>query len=87
MNVYRSRNKKESIVHSVLDQFNFHTTIIGDPMGDEYSTLLSGVKILYMRRWDNLRGALEEGPSQVEYGVRQGVIEEVRKLVNRKDKS
>ena len=56
-------------------------------MGDEYSTLLSGVKILYARRWDNLRGAMEEEPSQVEYGVRQGVIEEVRKLVNRRDKS
>jgi hypothetical protein len=70
MNVNRSREKKNQSLILFLIILIIKLLSLVAPMGDEYSTDLSGVRVICARRWDNLRGALEERPSQAEYGAR-----------------
>ena len=77
MKVIWYNNKNQSLILFLII-LTIKLLSLVTPIGDGYSTDLSGVRVICARRRDSLGGALEERPSQVEYGARQGVKEEVR---------
>jgi len=76
MNINRFKiNNRSLISFSIILIFKVLSPVT--PIGYGYLTDLFGVRVIYARRRDSLGGALEERPSQVEYGARQGVAEGV----------